>query len=1094
MALRAGTRVALAILALPLALIVLAVTLVVVAATTTSGARWSLAAADQLAPGRLALGEVSGSLVGGLALSHVVYDSPSLRAEVQRVVIEPVPSAWLERRAAFAVLSVEGARVTLREGANDDSASDDPTMLPSIPDWLSVRSLRIADAELVGIGAVTELDARIGGSRIELARLEARSGTTRIQASGSLSARSGEFSANFETAVVVAIDGDESQPGNDAGSELRVDLAGDLVLAARGRDLAATLAWRRFAVLASGVQWSSERGEVAATLADDVVTVEELSAEALGGAVRMHGAASTSALSGYADVAYERLDPSLASAQLTGRVDGRFVAAFALDPMLVVGLAGDTSGTLRGKAFDADLRGRLLGDSAYLDRGDVRLGDGRMALHGAVEADRVAVTFDAELPDLAAWYPEASGSAVISGAATGARADPVLDAIVRAENAAFGALPPLTSLAIDVAGTLGEHEISAAAENALAALTLRVRQGWRDDRLAGTVHAATLSGERIGSWTTDTVADYSWQGAHAALRSLCLAGPSAAQLCVDFADDTLGVTGNEIPAALAAAAFGTDLQVTGAADLEVMVGFEPTLHGSFMLAQPVLGLQTPPGHEPSATRFAAVEGLSMAGTLTEEALTVTMAAALAETGGSIDGRMTLTPPTADGELDARIDARIDDLAAFDVLIDEIENPQGSVSLDFGATGTPRQPIVDGKVLVESASAALPDLGIEISDVSLAARADSANGFALDATLCSRGCLDVAGTLELAPETTGWSIAAEVRGDSFLLVDLPDVRAVVAPELTLAATPERWLVTGDLSVDEGVVAIADIPAGAVRPAPETVVHGSPRSATATEPALPFAMDVTVRLGLVRFDSLGVAAELDGELDIQRSEAGQLTVTGTASIEEGTFTAYGQELAIERGELSFTGPADNPAVDLRAVREVDNATVGLAIMGTLRNPESQVFSMPALSDTEALARLITGRSLQNAAPADGEAIERAALALGIRRALPALERLGSRLGLDELGVDSSGGDSGALVAGRQLGEDVYLRYKHGLFDDFAGLELIYRLTERFRLRTETGTSQSLDLIYERNPRRETELEATESPFDTSAPASTQQPASP
>jgi hypothetical protein len=41
---------------------------------------------------------------------------------------------------------------------------------------------------------------------------------------------------------------------------------------------------------------------------------------------------------------------------------------------------------------------------------------------------------------------------------------------------------------------------------------------------------------------------------------------------------------------------------------------------------------------------------------------------------------------------------------------------------------------------------------------------------------------------------------------------------------------------------------------------------------------------------------------------------------------------------------------------------------------------------------------------------------------------------------------------------------LRYKHGLFDDFAALELIYRVTDRFRLHTETGTAQSIDLIYE------------------------------
>jgi autotransporter translocation and assembly factor TamB len=1097
MALRAATRVALVALALPVALIALAAVLLLFAATTTPGARWSAVAADALAPGELEIGEMSGSLLRGLALSNIAYDSPTFTAEARRIVIQPIPSAWLEGRAAFAALVVEGARVALRGRTTDDAAVEGPTSLPSIPSWLSVESLRIANAELVDIGRVTELDARIEGQRIAITRLEAHSASARLEASGNLTATADEISGELETAVAIAADQPGSQPDNVAGSDLRAELAGDIRLVARGRALAASLAWRRLAVLASGTEWVSERGDLEATLADDVVTVEALSAEAFGGAVRVHGAASTTALSGYADVDYERLDSSLASPQLPGRVDGHFVAAFALDPILVVGVAGGASGTLRGKALDADLQGRLLGDSAYVDRAEVTLGGGHVALDGVVEADRIAVAFDAQLPDLAAWHPDAKGSAAISGTVMGARDNPLLDATVRAENAAFAASPPLASLAVDVAGTLGEHELAATAESTFAALTLRVRQGWRDDRLAGTVHAATLAGERIGSWASAATSDYSYEGARAALEALCFAGPSDAELCVAFADDTLDVTGADIPAALAAAAVGADVQVMGTADLSLTVGFEPALHGSFTLTQPLLGLQTPPADEPSATQLATVEDLSLAGTLTETALTVTLAAGLAATGGSIDGRMTLAPPTADGELDARVAARIDDLAAFDVLVDEIENPEGSLSLDLRATGTPREALVDGTVVVALARAAVPGLGIEISDMSLEARADSGAGFALDATLCSRGCLDVAGTLGLGPEPAAWRIDAELRGDSFLLVDLEDVRAVVAPDLTLAATPERWLVTGDLLVEEGIVAIADIPAGAVRPAPETVVHDTtdPEArANTSDLALPLAMDVTVRLGLVRFDSLGVAAELDGELDIERSDVGQLTVTGTASIEEGTFTAYGQQLAIERGELSFTGPADNPAVDLRAVREVDNATVGLAIMGTLRNPESQVFSMPTLTDTEALARLITGRSLDNAAPADGEAIERAALGLGIRRALPALERLGSRLGLDELGVDSSGGDSGALVAGRQLGEDVYLRYKHGLFDDFAGLELIYRLTERFRLRTETGTSQSLDLIYERNPRRETELEATESAFDAPAPSSTERPPPP
>jgi translocation and assembly module TamB len=344
-----------------------------------------------------------------------------------------------------------------------------------------------------------------------------------------------------------------------------------------------------------------------------------------------------------------------------------------------------------------------------------------------------------------------------------------------------------------------------------------------------------------------------------------------------------------------------------------------------------------------------------------------------------------------------------------------------------------------------------------------------------------GCVSLDGSLALAGETAPWRAVAELTGDSFELADLPDLRAVIAPDLMLDATPAAWRVTGDLLIEEGLLAAAAVPRSAVRPVPETVVHGRDVEAERERLPVPLVVDVDVRLGDVRFEGLGISAELDGLLDIERTIEAQVLVNGTASIEEGTFSAYSQQLNIERGELLFTGASDNPALDVRATREVEGATVGLTITGTLRNPQSEIFSMPTLTESEALARLVTGRSLESAGEADAEAIERAALGLGIRRALPALERIGENLGLDELGVDSGSGEDSALVAGRQLGDDVYLRYKHGLFDDFAGLELIYRITERFRLRTETGTAQSVDLLYERNRDEDAPLAETESAFE-------------
>src|SRR5690606_16878689 len=230
--------------------------------------------------------------------------------------------------------------------------------------------------------------------------------------------------------------------------------------------------------------------------------------------------------------------------------------------------------------------------------------------------------------------------------------------------------------------------------------------------------------------------------------------------------------------------------------------------------------------------------------------------------------------------------------------------------------------------------------------------------------------------------------------------------------------------------------------------------------------PLALDVRAHLGNVRFEGLGLAAELGGTLDLGRTAGGQLLVQGTAEIEQGTFRLQWQEFEIERGLLIFTGQPENPSLDIRATREVEAGHVGLEITGTAIHPVSETFSDPPMSDSELLTQLMMGQSLPDAFGED-DALERLARNIGLQHMLLALERLRTGIGLDELGMDRAGGGNGVLVAGERIGSDLLLCYRHGLFDDFTGLELIYGISDRFRLHTKSGSGQSIDLVYEVGP---------------------------
>src|SRR5690606_10087302 len=149
-------------------------------------------------------------------------------------------------------------------------------------------------------------------------------------------------------------------------------------------------------------------------------------------------------------------------------------------------------------------------------------------------------------------------------------------------------------------------------------------------------------------------------------------------------------------------------------------------------------------------------------------------------------------------------------------------------------------------------------------------------------------------------------------------------------------------------------------------------------------------------------------------------------GVIRITEGRFRTLGQQLDIERGAIIFAGDLGDPALDVRAVREVNyegrNAKAGLILTGTASSIQSRVYSEPAMGEMDALSYLTTGRPLSAAGSGDRLSVTNAAVTLGLRGALPVAQRLGSALSVDEVGI--TGGDTlddTAVVVGERIGSD-------------------------------------------------------------------------
>jgi translocation and assembly module TamB len=211
--------------------------------------------------------------------------------------------------------------------------------------------------------------------------------------------------------------------------------------------------------------------------------------------------------------------------------------------------------------------------------------------------------------------------------------------------------------------------------------------------------------------------------------------------------------------------------------------------------------------------------------------------------------------------------------------------------------------------------------------------------------------------------------------------------------------------------------------------------------------------------------GFDGRLGGSLLLE-DEPGQLTsATGEITVPEGKYSAYGQHLEVEQGRLLYTGgPITNPGLDLQAVRHVGDVTAGLRVKGSLKQPQVELFSIPAMGQTDALAYLMLGRPIESASGEDGAMLAQAALALGLSSGDRLARSLGERFGLDEVRVESGGtGDQASLVMGRYLSPKLYISYSVGLIQAINTFTVRYEISRHWQLRGESGENQGADLLY-------------------------------
>jgi translocation and assembly module TamB len=85
-------------------------------------------------------------------------------------------------------------------------------------------------------------------------------------------------------------------------------------------------------------------------------------------------------------------------------------------------------------------------------------------------------------------------------------------------------------------------------------------------------------------------------------------------------------------------------------------------------------------------------------------------------------------------------------------------------------------------------------------------------------------------------------------------------------------------------------------------------------------------------------------------------------GEIRVVNGSYAMLGQRLNIERGNILFDGPLQNPTLDITAERKRPQMTAGMSITGPAQNPRVRLYSDPDVPDQEKLSWLLFGRGGQ------------------------------------------------------------------------------------------------------------------------------------
>ena len=800
-----------------------------------------------------------------------------------------------------------------------------------------------------------------------------------------------------------------------------------------------------------------------------------------------------------------RFDPSRLGGYPAANINANATVQGRLSPQMSASVALNVAkSSYRGQPLSGKGAFKLAGKRIFDSNIALRLGVNRLDANGAFGAVNDRLDWRLDAPDMQAFGQGFGGRVTASGNLGGSLAQPSaqfklqgqalawqgtrhLDSVLATGELQHGtngilnlsarlrgyrsANYALTSAALDVHGTRGAHTINLAAQNPQMDARAKLTGGWRDGQ---GWDGRIVRLENTGRYPVvlDAPARLAIGTGHVSLSQAELALANGRVRIDEFALQSGRITsqgsmsGLDSGYLLRLANIAPDVESTLILGGKWKFAANSQLNGSIQLWRE-RGDVTVPGNPKTALGIQQL-------TFTAQAVASRIHTKLAAQGSKL-GMISVVADTTlaqrngqwglsgNAPLGLTASANMASLAWVSPLLGAPVTLDGAAQAQISASGTVNAPLLSGSVTADKLRFGYPQQGIAFTDGSLRAtlRGDTLTLDSLRLRAGS-GTLTGSGTALLRDGKPTMQIALQAH--KLALLQRPDRQVTVSGKADINLAPHLIRVNAKIKADRALIELPRDDAPTI--SSDVIVLGWKKPPPTK--GLPTALDFDLDFDLgdqFYLKGRGVDARLTGLVKLHARDGGLPNAIGSVQVAKGTYTAYGQRLSIERGVVNFSGPVDNPGLNVLALRKNQTVEAGVAITGSAQAPVVKLVSIPDVPDTEKLSWLVLGHGTENSSAAEFSALQTAAgVLLGMGDSVSLQAKLAKATGLSEVNLTGGGTlQSSILVLGKRLSKNVYLSYEQGLAGTTSLVKINYALSRRVSVRLQTGSQSAVDVFY-------------------------------